>query len=250
MEVAAGLGLAQKRKGHPESPGKNKPNAAKRTATGTTSVNGGAAGALSNAAALRTRQSSRIAENNIQPASGAQEVRTGVRRGTPTSIATGMPMGPPASTTSTATAKTILRPPRAAQTFEALAKSTMQQLQRRQKKEDSVQTYFKQAVTGLCELDRMKALETQRLGSIRTLMTAAATHGLGTSEESAIPPFILEALEAWNNGKPVTSFMPNKENAAPATNTTPGKTSAAASPNWATVAASKSSQPLATKSHK
>ncbi|KAL9940820.1 hypothetical protein V8E36_000308, partial [Tilletia maclaganii] len=237
MEVAAGLGLAQKRKGHPESPSKNKPNAAKRTATGATSANGGAAGALSGAAALPTRQSSRIAENNIQPASGAQEVRTGVRKSTEYP---GLPprpfFAPP--------------PPRAAQTFEALANSTMQQLQRRQKKEDSVQTYFKQAVTGLCELDRMNALEQQRLGGIRTLMTAAATHGLGTSEESAIPPFILEALEAWNNGKPVTSFMPSKENTAPATNTTPGKTSAAASPNWATVAASKSSQPLATKSHK
>ncbi|KAL9933508.1 hypothetical protein V8E36_007684 [Tilletia maclaganii] len=247
MEVAASLGLAQKRKGHPESPSKNKSNAAKRTATGATSANGGAAGALSGAAALPTRQSSRIAENNIQPASGTQEVRTRVRRGTidpeeaaaaakrasrpatpvkePTSIATGMPM-------------------------EALANSTMQQLQRRQKKEDSVQADFKQAVTGLCELDRMNALEQQRLGGIRTLMTAAATHCLGTSEESAIPPFILEALEAWKNGKPVTSFMPSKENTAPATNTTPGKTSAAASPNWATVAASKSSQPLATKSHK
>ncbi|KAL9931335.1 hypothetical protein V8E36_009845, partial [Tilletia maclaganii] len=263
MEVATALPVASgkhKRKKHPDTPTgtprKKKPNLAKRTALGVgddadlrIALFPGAPSTGGTPTEAATRQSTRIAENNIQPASGAQEVRHGVRLKTvdPEEAAaaakrTTRPSTPPSATNEEGEGPAPRARP--AQVLAALANAATQRLKRRQKKEDGIQSFFKQMAAGLRELDALEALEGERLDVTNTLLSAATLYVLGEDTGRKIPARLLRELKAWCEGKDVPDEPSQGTGASKGTSATgKDKPSGTMASSWASVAKKNGARP-------
>ncbi|KAE8221863.1 hypothetical protein CF319_g4843 [Tilletia indica] len=150
-----------------------------------------------------TRSSVRIADAGIQPASGEQQVRTGVRRHTeelqarvgdstaPTSDATRTP-----SASRTGTSVSRARP------LLPLQQLINRDLDARKKKEAAISGFLTAMMDGGREMDALKILDDERLQVLRTLLTATAKTVLVKPGSTLIPTPITSFLEAWDPSRP------------------------------------------------
>ncbi|KAK0528634.1 hypothetical protein OC835_004590 [Tilletia horrida] len=184
------------------------------------------------------RSSSRIAENNIAPASGRQQVVSGVSRivagtekpdwasappsagATPppapgTSLPT--PAGAPSSApTGKAGPARITPSTKPARPFQALDQLIDRNLEARQKREDTVQDFLKGMSTGLQAMDGLNALPAGRISAARTLSTALAKVVLGAADSTALPAEVLAFLDSWDPQRPCPPLPVQPSTAAPA----------------------------------
>ncbi|CAD6961985.1 unnamed protein product [Tilletia laevis] len=191
--------------------------------------------------AAGTRASSRIAKAGIQPATGEQQVRTGVRRHTaevssPSKPATTRPAASkPSGATSSGRARPLL----------PLQQLINRDLDARQKKEASIKGFLTSMMEGLQEMDGLNALEAETITVLRTLVTATAKTVLAKPDGTVLPTSITTFLDAWDPSRP---SPPLPTESAPTT-TTAAISTAGATPSrtWASTAQASGGQPLKAK---
>ncbi|KAE8228287.1 hypothetical protein CF326_g6786 [Tilletia indica] len=191
--------------------------------------------------AAGTRASSRIAKAGIQPATGEQQVRTGVRRHTtevpsPSKPATTRPAASkPSGATSSGRARPLL----------PLQQLINRDLDARQKKEASIKGFLTSMMEGLQEMDGLNALEAETITVLRTLVTATAKTVLAKPDGTVLPTSITTYLDAWDPSRP----SPPLPTESAATITAVAKSTAGATPSrtWASTAQASAGQPLKAK---
>ncbi|KAK0567244.1 hypothetical protein OC844_000316, partial [Tilletia horrida] len=206
------------------------------------------------AQALR-RRSSRIEVNNIAPASGRQQIVSGVSRAqtgsgnpdwaaAPPTVPAVAPARPtPGERTPAAAAPTAKNAAAAERTgagaktgrpFQALDQMINRSLDARQRREDSVQDFLKNMSQGLQAMDGYNALNKDRISAIRTLTTTVARLVLASPDSTTLPTAVLDFLDSWDPARPCpplpTQPVPSPP---PTTNATPSPYLAAAKKNGA-----------------
>ncbi|CAD6953830.1 unnamed protein product, partial [Tilletia controversa] len=231
------------------SVGSRRPHKRKKTAPAR--VDGGDSGADSDTSVAAvgtparpagTRASSRIAKAGIHPATGEQQVRTGVRLHT-AEVASPAKPNPPRANAPKATAPATASRARPLLPLQQLIN---RDLDARQKKEASISGFLKAMMGGLQDMDGLNALDEEKIRTLRVLLTATAKTVLAKPDGHPLPAPITAFLEAWDPSRP-SPPLPTEPSPAPTTGGASEAAPTAPTQTWASTARAGAAQPLRSK---
>ncbi|KAK0557526.1 hypothetical protein OC844_005563 [Tilletia horrida] len=169
---------------------------------------------------LSRRRSMRIEQAGIAPASGRQQVVSGVSRSAQEGDASSA-----AQSQQQLPAPATRQPPAPAPTGEALAPAPTQKekarpegnilvlqrrikagLAQRRQKEEAVASFFEAMTSGLQQIDGVNALEPSQVHAIGILLTTATKVAFASPGQTPLPPKLLDYIKLWDPSKPCPPF--------------------------------------------